>query len=90
LRKNGLETPLDVLRWNGGAPEHVRALAELSQVKHMGVRWAERLMRAGVSSRADLATADAARLHEALLADGEKPPDPAVVRLWVRAAAQSR
>jgi hypothetical protein len=90
LRRNGLETPLDVLRRNGGAPERVRALAELSQVKHMGVRWAERLMRAGVESRAVLAAADPVRLHEALVAQGEKAPEPAVVRLWMRAAAQSR
>jgi hypothetical protein len=90
LRKNGLETPLDVLRRNEPAPEHLRALAELSQVKHMGVQWAERLMRAGISSRAALAAADVARLHQALSAQGEKTPEPAIVRLWVRAAAQSR
>jgi Domain of unknown function (DUF4332) len=90
LRKNGLETPLDVLRRNAPAPEHVRALAELSQVKHMGVQWAERLMRAGISSRDALAVADVARLHQALSAQGEKTPEPAIVRLWVRAAAQSR
>ena len=90
LRMNSIETPIDVLRRPDGAPAHVRAIAGLAQVAHLGVPWAERLMRAGITSRAALAAADPDRLHEALSAQGEKAPEPAVVRLWVRAAAQSR
>jgi len=90
LRKQGLETPLDVLRARDEAHPRVRALAELAQVAYLGVPWAERLMRAGISSRAALAAADPSRLHEALSAQAEKAPEPAVVRLWVRAAARSR
>jgi len=37
-----------------------------------------------------LAAADPASLWERLGADGEKPPDPALVRLWVRDAVESR
>ena len=90
LRQNGLRTPLDVLRSNVPVPPHVRALAELAQVAHLGVLWAERLLRVGVPTRAALASADPARLFEALASQEEKPPSPAVVRLWVRAAGQSR
>jgi hypothetical protein len=90
LRDNRLGTPLDVLRSRMPVPADVRAVAELAQVAHMGVPWAERLMGAGVANRAALASADPARLHDALAAQREKAPEPGIVRLWVRAAAQSR
>lgn len=90
LRRTGLRTPLDVLRKGHAAPSRVHAIAELAQVAHMGVPWAERLMQAGIQERAELASANAAALSDALRRQPGPTPTPAVVRLWVRAARESR
>ena len=90
LERAGLHTPIAVLRASGPVPAHIRDLADVAQVAHLGIPWAERLARAGVRGRAMLAAADPASLWERLGADGEKPPDPALVRLWVRKAGESR
>ena len=90
LERAGLRTPLDVLRATGPVPARIRDLAEVAQVAHLGIPWAERLARAGVRGRAMLAAADPARLWERLGGQGEEPPDPALVRLWVRKAGESR
>jgi hypothetical protein len=90
LDRAGLRTPLDVLRSGAPAPARVRELAEVAQVAHLGIPWAERLARAGIRGRALLASADPAGLSGRLAAQGEDPPDPALVRLWVRAARESR
>jgi hypothetical protein len=89
LQRTRLRTPLDVLRSGLPAPPRVRAIAELAQVAHLGVSWAERLVQAGVPGRSSLAAADAALLFETLARQGPAP-DPALVRLWVRAARDSR
>ena len=90
LQRSGLLTPLQILRSGLPAPPRVRAVAELAQVAHLGVSWAERLVQAGISGRSSLASADPARLFELLARQPGPSPDPAVVRLWVRAARQSR
>ncbi|HWE22647.1 MAG TPA: hypothetical protein VG496_01790, partial [Myxococcales bacterium] len=90
LGRSGLETPLDVLRSGLEVPPRVRGVAELAQVAHLGVSSAERLVRAGLSGRSSLAAADAAQLWDALAQQQQPPPDPALVRLWVRAARNSR
>ena len=90
LQRSGLETPLQILRSGLPAPPRVRAVAELAQVAHLGVSWAERLVQAGISGRSSLASANPARLFELLARQPGPSPDPAVVRLWVRAARQSR
>jgi len=71
-------------------PARIRDLAEVAQVAHLGIPWAERLARAGVRGRALLASADPARLSERLATLGGEVPDPALVRLWVREAGESR
>jgi len=86
----GLRTPRDVLRTRGPVPERIRSLAEMAEVGHLGIAWAERLERAGVRGRSMLAEADPQRVWERLGEGGEKPPDPAIVRLWVRKARESR
>lgn len=90
LERAGLRTPLDVLRARRAVPLRIRALAEVAEVAHLGVPWAERLARAGIRGRELLANADADRLWERLAAQGGTAPDPALVRLWVRAARDSR
>ena len=90
LKRAGLRTPRDVLRVDGPVPEQIRRLAEVAEVGHLGMVWAERLESAGVRGRSMLAEADPDRLWERLGASGEKPPDPALVRLWVRKARESR
>jgi hypothetical protein len=90
LERVGLRTPLDVLRAGGPVPARIRDLAEVAQVAHLGLAWAERLLHAGVRTRAMLGSADPALLSERLASVGEKPPDPALVRLWVREARKSR
>jgi hypothetical protein len=90
LRRAGLRTPLDVLRSSLPAPSRVRAIAELAQVAHMGVPNAERLFQAGIPGKASLASADAAALADALARQRGPTTEPAVVRLWVRAARESR
>jgi len=90
LQRSGLLTPLQILRSGLPAPPRVRAVAELAQVAHLGVSWAERLVQAGISGRSSLASANPARLFELLARQPGPSPDPAVVRLWVRAARQSR
>ncbi|MFL5309354.1 MAG: hypothetical protein ACJ79H_02760 [Myxococcales bacterium] len=90
LERAGLRTPLDVLRAERAVPARIRDLAEVAQVAHLGIPWAERLAHAGVRGRAVLAAADPARLGERLATLGEDPPHPALVRLWVRAARESR
>ena len=90
LERSGLRTPLDVLRAARPVPARIRDLAEVAQVAHLGVPWAERLARAGIRGRAMLAAADPDRLEGRLSSQGEKPPDPALVRFWVRAARESR
>jgi hypothetical protein len=87
LERAGLRTPLDVLRTTRPVPARIRDLAEVAQVAHLGVPWAERLARAGVRDRAMLASADPARLSERLATLGD---EPALVRLWVREARESR
>jgi hypothetical protein len=89
LRTSGVRTPLDALR-RSDAPPRVRAIGELAQVAHLGVVWAERLFQARVTGRAALASADPGALFAVLSGQGGKPPDPALVRLWVRAAGESR
>jgi len=90
LQRAGLDTPRDVLRSTRAIPVRLRQLAEVADVGQMGVPWAERLARAGVRSRAMLASADPERLSTVLAAQVENPPDPALVRLWVRKARESR
>jgi len=90
LERTRLRTPLDVLRATRSVPARIRDLAEVAQVAHLGIPWAERLARAGIRGRAMLAAADPDRLWERLGTGGEKPPDPALVRLWVRKAGESR
>jgi hypothetical protein len=90
LERNGLRTPRDLLRAPGPVPERMRELAEVAEVAHLGIPWAERLARAGVRGRAMLAAADPQRLRDRLAEQGQDPPDAALVRLWVRAARQSR
>lgn len=90
LERVGLRTPLDVLRAGRPVPARIRDLAEVAQVAHLGLAWAERLLHAGVRTRAMLGSADPALLSERLASVGEKPPDPALVRLWVREARKSR
>ena len=90
LERAGLRTPLDVLRAGRPVPARIRDLAEVAQVAHLGIPWAERLARAGVRGRALLASADPARLSERLATLGGEVPDPALVRLWVREARESR
>ena len=90
LERAGLRTPLDVLRAKRPVPGRIRDLAEVAQVAHLGIPWAERLGRAGVRGRAMLASADPARLSERLATLGDEAPDPALVRLWVREARESR
>jgi hypothetical protein len=90
LRRTGVRAPLDVLRSGVKTPLRVRAVAELAQVAHMGVPWGERFFDAGVSGRSSLAAADPAVLFEALSRQRGPSPDPALVRLWVHAAGDSR
>jgi len=90
LRQEGLATPLDVLRHRLDAPPRIVAVAELAQVAHLGVSWAERLVAAGISGRSSLASADPAALHDAVARQRGPTPAPALLRLWVRAAAGSR
>jgi len=90
LERAGLRTPLDVLRAARPLPARMRDLAEVAQVAHLGIPWAERLARAGVRGRAMLASADPARLSERLATLGDEAPHPALVRLWVREARKSR
>jgi len=90
LAREGLETPREVLRAGRPVPAHVRALAEVAEVAHLGIPWAERLAAAGIRGRAMLASADPQILWNRLAAQGEPPPEPALVRLWVRAARDSR
>jgi Domain of unknown function (DUF4332) len=90
LERAGLRTPRDVVRAARPVPARVRDLAEVAEVAHLGIPWAERLARAGVRGSKMLAAADPDRLHDRLGAQGEKPPDPALVRLWVRKARESR
>jgi len=90
LQRAGLETPLDVLRAPRPVPGRIRDLAEVAQVAHLGIPWAERLARTGIRGRAMLASADPEQLWDRLAAQGDDPPDAALVRLWVREARQSR
>ena len=90
LERAGLRTPRDVLRATRPVPPRIRDLAEVAAVAHLGIPWAERLARAGVRGRAMLAAADPQPLCERLGAQGGQPPDPALVRLWVRKARESR
>jgi hypothetical protein len=89
LERVGLGTPREVLRAPRHVPARIRHLAEVAEVGHMGVAWAERLAHAGVRGRAMLGAADPEQLSAALAAQGEAPPDPALVRLWVRKARES-
>jgi hypothetical protein len=60
-----------VARRVGLAPaqvEEAARLAALAQVAHLGIPWAERLLRAGVRSPAELAQADPSRLRGKLAA----------------------
>ena len=90
LERAGLRTPRDVLRAGRSVPAGIRDLAEVAEVAHLGIPWAERLESAGVRGQAMLAAADPDRLWERLRAQGGKPPDPGLVRLWVRKARESR
>ena len=90
LERERLETPRDVLRARGPVPTRIRELAEVVEVAHLGIPWAERLAAAGVHGRAALASADPQVLWTRLAAQGLPPPDPALVRLWVHAALDSR
>ena len=90
LQRAGLRTSRDVLRAGRPVPAGIRDLAELAEVAHLGIPWAERLESAGVRGQAMLGAADPDRLWERLRAQGGRPPDPALLRLWVRKARESR
>jgi hypothetical protein len=62
----------------------------VAEVAHLGVPWADRLARAGVHDRAALAAADPEELLRKLEAQREPVPHPGLVRIWIRAARDSR
>jgi hypothetical protein len=89
LSASGLRTTRDVLRAGPAAPRSALELAGLAEVGHLGLCWAERLKAAGVADRTALASADAGSLAAALSASGDAV-DPALVRLWISRARDSR